>query len=208
MNTDLIIVFFASTFIIIFLFLLVKAYNKKYDKTPFWQVLLGAISFGLLATIISAIPLAINDISKTVEGRVADLEVENYRYTKEITTDSERDEIVNNPAYLENVCNGNEYKVVNKGYSEMSINSHLFYEKPTYIYCEDKVKHENKVSSIDLEQYKFFNKFPEYPSSQAILEFCSLHEAVIVDGNMEPVTVNEFDFLEQITSPHSTILFS
>ena len=90
MNTDLIIVFFASTFLIIFLFLLVKAYNKKYDKTPFWQVLLGAISFGLLATIISAIPLAINDISKTVEGRVADLEVENYRYTKEITTDSEK----------------------------------------------------------------------------------------------------------------------
>ena len=112
--------------------------------------------------IILNLKLLQTEVMDGIENRMTELKNENYRYTKQITADTERKNIINEPSYARGICNNSEYKIVNKGYHEININSHLFYEKTTYLFCKDENKHANKVSNISLNDYQFVNKFLEY----------------------------------------------
>ena len=160
--------------------------SKDPENPPFLTKALYSIAFGLLITVVVYPVLNMDRYVKEAVGNMNNLEKSGYRYTKQISLYGKRNRRDEIPLDIKETCGSDDYKIIGYTYNEIQMDSHLFHDHETYLYCKDKNKHRNTVSFIDLDTHKFIAKFYEYPSSQAILEYCELDKAVIVDRNQKP----------------------
>lgn len=171
--------------------------SKDPENPPFLTKALYSMVFGLFVTTLGYPVLNMDRYVKEAVGNMNNLEKSGYRYTKQISLYDKRNRRDEIPLDIKETCGSDDYKIIGYTYNEIHMDSHLFHDNKTYLYCRDKNKHRNTVSFIDLDIHKFIAKFDEYPSSQAILEYCELDKAIIVDSNQKPVKPEEIMFIKK-----------
>lgn len=166
---------------------------------PILGKIIGEKAGGIIDHIILSFILAITAMPLTVEilystefsYRKENLSSRGYYYTKFISDDEKSNISYEDDSYLTEICGNNNYEIVDKRYNRIEISSHIFIEEDVYLYCRDFNKHRNSDSFTDINDYNFSEKFPEYPSSQAILKFCDLDSALVVNKELEPLKGHE-----------------
>lgn len=183
MIEKLIIVFVGSSTFFMFLQVLMKV---EMTESILASLIGGAFVAGITYPFLDSIDRNITMTEN--QSLITDM---GFRYFKEIESQYEKDRVIENTRILRDICDGDEYRVTDNHYDQVNVNSHTFREETTYLFCKDNNKHSNKIDFININEYIFIEKFPEYPSSHLISKFCSLEEAVVVNKDMAPITYSD-----------------
>ena len=190
---------FLGSFLFFLLIMFIIEGAKEAEKTGLGEkILISVLVSGLLVSLLAIAGVDNYYHEKELTEKKNILSNHGYRYTKSISDDEKRVLRSNKASHLLEICGHNEYKIIDKEYEEVHVNSHLFEEKTMNIYCRDFSMHRNIASTVNLNNYEFLEKFPEYPSSQAILKFCDLDSAVIVNEELESLEPGEAMFHNRV----------
>lgn len=189
---------FLGFFLFFLLFMFIIEGTKGAEKIGLGEKILASILSGAFASILPSMSVADYYHKKELTEKKNILSNHGYRYTKSISDDEKRVIRSNKASHLLEICGHDEYKIIDKEYEEIHINSHLFEEKTMHVYCRDFSMHRNIASTVNLNNYEFLEKFPEYPSSQAILKFCDLDSAVIANEELDSIEPGEAMFHNRV----------
>lgn len=189
---------FLGFFLFLLLFMFIIEGTKGAKKTGLGEKILVSIIGGLFIPLLASRDVADYYHKKELTEKKNILSNHGYRYTKSISDDEKRVIRSNKASHLLEICGHDEYKIIDKEYEEIHINSHLFEEKTMYVYCRDFSVHRSIASTVNLNNYEFLEKFPEYPSSQAILKFCDLDSAVIANEELDSLEPGEAMFHNRV----------